>query len=69
MKGNTMPKKQTTDVTENLPEMDNKTRSRVKTASALLIGVAVGGLIVDDQIKKFKNRKSVKVVVEDKPEA
>lgn len=59
---------QNIDVTDNLPTMEPKTRSRVKTASALLIGVAVLGLAVDDGLKRFKNRKSVKLTVADKPE-
>jgi hypothetical protein len=58
----------TTDVTDALPTMDEKTRSRVKTISALLLGAAVAGLIIDDQVKKFKDRKSVKLTVVDKPE-
>lgn len=64
-----MPKKQTTDVTETLPEMDDKTRTNVKKVAAVGIFAAGAILLIDDQVKKFKNRKSVKVVVEEKPEA
>lgn len=60
---------QTTDVTEALPTMEPKTRTRVKTGAALLIGVAVLGLSIDSGIKRFKERKTVTVTVEDKPES
>ena len=63
-----MPK-QTTDVTETLPELDPKTRQNVKKVAAIGIFAAGALLLIDDQVKKFKDRKTVKVTVEDKPEA
>lgn len=63
-----MPK-QTADITEALTPENPETRKKVRNVAAALILVVGAGLLIDDQVKKFKNRKSVKVVVEDKPEA
>lgn len=61
-----MSDQNTTDVTETLPTMDDKTRKNTKKFVGYGIAAAAALLLVDDQVKKFKNRKSVKVVVEDK---
>jgi hypothetical protein len=63
-----MNEENTTDLTEALPTMNKPTRTRVKTVTALLAGAAVLGLIVDDQIRKFKDRKTVSLTVEDNSE-
>lgn len=57
---------QTTNVTDATPTLDPSTRSKIKKG-ATIVFIAVGALLlVDDQVKKFKNRKTVKVVVQDK---
>lgn len=53
------------DITDAAPTMEPKTRTKVKKVAA--IGVLAAGtlLLIDDQVKRFRNRKNVHVVVTD----
>lgn len=64
-----MSQQQTTDITETLPTMEPSTRSKVKKTTTIAIGVVGALLLIDDQVKRFKARKSVKLTVVDKPQA
>lgn len=61
-----MPKQKTTDVTNEVPTLDENGRKNVKKVAFIGLGAAAAILFVDDQVKKFKNRKAVKVTVVDK---
>lgn len=62
-----MPKKDTTDLTEAVPTLEPKTRKSMQKFAAIGLAATAGILLIDDQIKKFKNRKTVTVTVEDAP--
>lgn len=58
---------QTFDITEPIPTLEPETRTKVK--KMVFIGIAAVGilLLIDDQVKKFKTKKSVEVTVTDLP--
>lgn len=60
-----MPNKKTTNVTDEVPTLDDKTRTNVKKFAAVGIFAAGAILLIDDQVKKFKKRKTVEVTVVD----
>lgn len=61
-----MPKQKTTNVTDEVPTLDDKARTNVKKVAAIGVFAAGAILLIDDQVKKFKKRKTVKVTVVDK---
>lgn len=53
------------NITDALPTMEPKTRTNVKKL-ATIGTLALGGLLLlDDQVKRFRNRKNVTVTVTD----
>ncbi len=53
------------DITEVLPTMEPDTRSKVKLGLAAAGIAAAAVLVIDDQVKRLKNRKNVTVTVTD----
>lgn len=53
------------DITDAVPTLEPSTRSTVK--KVVFLGVLAAGalLLIDDQVKKFKDRKTVTVSVAD----
>lgn len=59
---------QTTDLTEATPTLEPETREKIKKGATVALGAVAVLLLIDDQVKKFKRRKAVKLTVEDKSE-
>jgi hypothetical protein len=54
------------DVDEALPTMEPKTRSLVKRVTTIAAAGGLVALAADSAVRRFKARKNVTVVVEDK---
>ena len=67
IQGDTMSE-QTTDLTEATPTLEPATRAKIKKGTTIALGAVAVLLLVDDQVKKLKRRKAVKLTVADKPE-
>ena len=59
----------TVNVTDEIPTMEPQTRSKVKKGVAIGVFAAGALLLIDDQVKRFRNRKNVVVTVTDKDES
>lgn len=53
------------EVTEDVPTMENDTRKKIKKGVAIGVFAAGALLLIDDQVKKFRARKNVTVIVTD----
>lgn len=62
------PEPTSIDVTENLPTIPDPIRSKMKKGVAIAVLAAGVILLIDDQIKKVKDRKTITVAVTDTPE-
>ena len=63
-----MSEQNTTDLTESVPTLEPDTRKKIQKGTTIALGAVAVLLLVDDQVKRFKRRKTVKVVVEEKPD-
>ena len=59
---------QTTDLTEATPTLNPDTRKKIQKGTTIALGAVAVLLLVDDQVKRFKRRKTVKLTVVDKPD-
>lgn len=59
---------QTTDLTEAAPSFDPDTREKIKKGATIALGAVAVLLVIDDQVKRFKRRKAVKLTVVKKHE-
>jgi len=57
------------DITDSLPTLETETRSNVKKWATIGAIATAALLVADDQVKRFRRRKNVKVVVTDNPES
>lgn len=68
IQGVKMSEQNTTDLTEATPTLEPSTRKKIKKGTTIALGAVAVLLLVDDQVKRFKSRKSVKLTVVDKPD-
>ena len=60
-----MPNKKTTNVTDEVPTLDDKTRTNVKKFAAVGFSPPGATLLIADRVKKYKKRKTGEVTVVD----